>query len=55
MQKKPQEKLHPEKRMIQSENYQGIDRRKEDDPSYFGYFALEGLERRRFDSVFHRE
>ena len=27
--------------------YRGKERRKEDDPTYFGYFALEGIERRK--------
>ena len=27
--------------------YSGKERRKENDPSYFGYFALEGIERRK--------
>ena len=27
--------------------YSGKERRKENDPTYFGYFALEGLERRK--------
>ena len=26
--------------------YRGKERRKENDPTYFGYFALEGIERR---------
>ncbi|MBW1891907.1 MAG: hypothetical protein JRI93_15585 [Deltaproteobacteria bacterium] len=26
--------------------YSGVERRQENDPSYFGYFALEGIERR---------
>lgn len=28
--------------------YCGKERRKENDPTYFGYFALEGIERRKF-------
>ena len=27
--------------------YSGKERRKENDPTYFGYFALEGIERRK--------
>lgn len=27
--------------------YSGRERRKENDPTYFGYFALEGIERRK--------
>ena len=27
--------------------YSGKERRKENDPAYFGYFALEGIERRK--------
>lgn len=27
--------------------YRGRERRKENDPTYFGYFALEGIERRK--------
>jgi hypothetical protein len=30
--------------------YNGKERRKENDPSYFGYFALEGIERRKSGS-----
>ena len=29
------------------EPYRGTERRRENDPTYFGYFALEGIERRR--------
>jgi hypothetical protein len=32
--------------------YSGKERRKEHDPTYFGYFALEGIERRQAGSVF---
>ena len=28
--------------------YRGKERRKENDPTYFGYYALEGIERRKF-------
>ena len=33
-------------------NYAGQERRKEDDPAYFGHFCLEGLERRQNGSIF---
>jgi len=32
--------------------YTGKERRKEDDPAYFGHFCLEGLERRQTNSIF---
>ncbi len=32
--------------------YTGKERRKEDDPAYFGHFCLEGLERRQSNSIF---
>ncbi len=32
--------------------YTGKERRKEDDPAYFGHFCLEGLERRQAKSIF---
>ena len=32
--------------------YTGEERRKEDDPAYFGHFCLEGLERRQSNSIF---
>ena len=43
-------------RQIQKETgeeiYQGEERRKENDPAYFGHFCLEGLERRQSGSIF---
>ena len=36
--------------------YCGEERRKDNDPTYFGYFALEGIERRQSNgSVYHGE
>ena len=34
------------------EIYQGEERRKENDPAYFGHFCLEGIERRQAGSIF---
>ena len=34
--------------------YSGKERRKENDPSYFGYFALEGIERRKSRGDVHQ-
>ena len=34
------------------DNYQGEERRKENDPAYFGHFSLEGIERRQSGSIF---
>jgi hypothetical protein len=41
------DKKRPETKKVQGKNYSGVDRRKKNDPSYFGYYALEGLERRK--------
>jgi len=35
-----------------TQEYSGKERRMEDDPSYFGHFSLEGLERRQAGSIF---
>jgi len=37
---------YTEKRARQTAPYTGVERRVANDPSYFGYFALEGIERR---------
>lgn len=34
------------------QEYSGKERRKEDDPTHFGHFCLEGLERRQSGSIF---
>ena len=34
------------------QEYTGKERRREDDPAYFGHFSLEGLERRQTGSIF---
>jgi len=34
------------------QEYTGKERRKEDDPAYFGHFCLEGLERRQTGGIF---
>lgn len=34
------------------DSYRGEERRKENDPAYFGHFSLEGLERRQSGSIF---
>ena len=40
------------KEMNRKKEYTGKERRKEDDPTYFGHFCLEGLERRQAGSIF---
>jgi len=40
------------KNEIKVPEYTGKERRKEDDPAYFGHFCLEGLERRQSKSIF---
>ncbi len=37
---------------VNEPKYSGEERRKEDDPAYFGHFCLEGLERRQSNSIF---
>lgn len=46
------EKLEEIRESAKKQEYTGKERRKEDDPSYFGHFCLEGLERRRSGSIF---
>ena len=46
------EQLLKTKEMNSEQEYTGIERRKEDDPAYFGHFCLEGLERRQAGSIF---
>jgi hypothetical protein len=38
--------------MNNTQEYTGKERRMEDDPAHFGYFCLEGLERRQAGSIF---
>ncbi len=35
-----------------NQEYTGKERRKEEDPTHFGHFCLEGLERRQAGSIF---
>lgn len=46
------EQLLKTKKMNSKQEYTGKERRKEDDPAYFGHFCLEGLERRQAGSIF---
>ena len=46
------EQLLKIKEMNSKQEYTGKERRKEDDPAYFGHFCLEGLERRQAGSIF---
>ena len=46
------EQLIKNKETNNTQEYTGKERRKEDDPSYFGHFCLEGLERRQAGSIF---
>lgn len=46
------EQLLKTKEMNNKQEYTGKERRKEDDPAYFGHFCLEGLERRQAGSIF---
>ena len=52
MEKSIIEQLLKIKKMNSKQEYTGIERRKEDDPSHFGHFCLEGLERRQAGSIF---
>ena len=40
------------KSKVKEIEYTGKERRKENDPTYFGHFCLEGLERRQTNSIF---
>ena len=45
-------RFHDLKNTSKEPKYTGEERRKEDDPAYFGHFCLEGLERRQTNSIF---
>ena len=46
------EQLLKNKEANNKQEYTGKERRKEEDPTHFGHFCLEGLERRQADSIF---
>jgi len=52
MEKSIVEQFLKTKEMNSKQEYTGKERRKEDDPAYFGHFCLEGLERRQAGSIF---